>query len=71
MGTRWCAPKKNNNRAWKRIERGEYMWDRRKVRRHAIGFLPTDAAGRTKLAHRWRISRRQNSKNGAKVDLGG
>lgn len=29
----WSAPKKNNNRAWKRIEKGEYLWDRRRKRK--------------------------------------
>jgi hypothetical protein len=28
---RWSAPKKNNDRAWKRIEKGEWLWDRRRV----------------------------------------
>lgn len=32
FGTRITVPKKNNARAWKRIEKGEYLWDRRKVR---------------------------------------
>lgn len=32
-GKRWSAPKKNNDRAWKRIEKGEWLWDRRRVRR--------------------------------------
>ncbi len=30
---RWSPPKKTNNRAWKRIERGDWMWDHRRVRR--------------------------------------
>jgi hypothetical protein len=39
MGTRWRAPKKGNDRAWKRIEKGDYLWDdtsrlRTKLRRH-------------------------------------
>lgn len=29
----WSPPKKNNVRAWKRIENGEWLWDRRRVRR--------------------------------------
>lgn len=32
FGTRITVPKKNNSRAWKRIERGEILWDRRKSR---------------------------------------
>ncbi len=34
-GKKWSAPKKNNDRAWKRIENGEWLWDRRRVRRRA------------------------------------
>lgn len=33
VGPKWSPPKKNNDRAWKRIERGEWNWDRRRVRR--------------------------------------
>lgn len=29
----WSPPKKNNKRAWKRIANGEWLWDRRRVRR--------------------------------------
>lgn len=32
-GRKWSAPKSNNDRAWKRIENGEWLWDRRRVRR--------------------------------------
>lgn len=31
--SRISFPKKNNDRAWKRIERGEVKWNRRKTRR--------------------------------------
>ena len=31
--SRWSAPKKNNDRAWRRIEKGEWLWDRRRVAR--------------------------------------
>lgn len=30
---RWSPPKRNNLRAWKRIANGEWLWDRRRVRR--------------------------------------
>jgi hypothetical protein len=29
---KWSAPKKGNDRAWKRIEAGEWYWNRRKTR---------------------------------------
>lgn len=30
----WAPPKKNDKRAWKRIAQGEWLWDRRRVRRN-------------------------------------
>lgn len=33
FGKRVTIPKKNNVRAWKRIEKGEYLWDRRKAKK--------------------------------------
>lgn len=33
---KWSAPKKNNDRAWKRIEKGEWLWDRRRVSRQKM-----------------------------------
>jgi nitrate reductase beta subunit len=40
FGKRITIPKKNNTRAWKRIEKGEYAWDRRKRHRanHRQGY---------------------------------
>lgn len=32
---RWCPPKKNNDRAWKRVARGDWLWDHRRIRRVA------------------------------------
>ena len=32
FGTRITVPKKNNDRAWKRIENGELLWNRRKTK---------------------------------------
>lgn len=37
---KWSAPRKNNDRAWKRIENGEWLWDRRRVRRGRRGVAP-------------------------------
>lgn len=31
---KWSPPKRNNKRAWKRIANGEWLWDRRRVRRN-------------------------------------
>lgn len=31
---KWSPPKKNNDRAWKRIAKGEWLWDRRRVYRN-------------------------------------
>lgn len=32
-GWRWRIPKKNNDRAWKMIEKGLYLWDAKAVKR--------------------------------------
>ena len=31
---RWSPPRRNDTRAWKRIAKGEWLWDRRRVRRN-------------------------------------
>lgn len=36
MGPRWRPPTVDNKKAWKRIERGDYEWDKRAIRRKAI-----------------------------------
>lgn len=36
MGRRWRAPKKVNNRAWHRIERGDIWWDTKHINRVAL-----------------------------------
>lgn len=33
MGTKWIAPKATNSKAWRRIAKGEWWWDRRRIRR--------------------------------------
>ena len=33
MGTHWRAPKKSNERAWRLIEQGKYLWDEKAVAR--------------------------------------
>lgn len=38
MMYKWTAPKKNNDRMWKRIERGDWWWDRRRARRAQGAF---------------------------------
>ena len=30
---KWSAPKRTNDRAWKRIENGDWFWDHRKTRK--------------------------------------
>lgn len=35
VGHRWRPPKKNNDRAWKLIANGEWLWDTRHVNRVA------------------------------------
>lgn len=35
VSARWRAPRKTNDRAWKRIERGEILWDRNHIEKVA------------------------------------
>jgi len=69
---RWSAPTKNNDRAWKRIENGEWLWDRRRVRRNPqrMNFSrftsPHDKPGQL----RW-LTAPISRKYGADVDMGG
>lgn len=35
VSSKWRAPSKNNDRAWKRIEAGEIWWDRNAITRKA------------------------------------
>lgn len=37
MGSRWSAPRKTNDRAWKRIEVGDIWWDKKKIDRANAG----------------------------------
>lgn len=34
MGTKWRAPKLSNTKAWKLIEAGDYLWDKRAIARN-------------------------------------
>jgi hypothetical protein len=36
LGYRWRAPKRDDNAAWARIEAGEWLWDRRAIRRRTF-----------------------------------
>lgn len=71
----WQAPKRNNNRAWKRIEKGEWLWDRRRLRRGIANhytdeaWLPKpnyDGKGQRKFYRRF-----QSRKNQPDPDMGG
>ena len=56
MGPRWCAPKATNSKAWRRIAKGEWWWDRRRIRR-------IDA--RTPYERVWRGPSRKKGQEGA------
>lgn len=36
----WRAPRKTNNTAWRRVAEGEWLWDRKAVRRAARRWYP-------------------------------
>lgn len=38
---RWSPPKHRDKRAWKRIENGEWLWDRRRVKRRKTKWRRT------------------------------
>lgn len=60
---KWSAPKKNNERAWKRIENGDWYWNRRKRR-------PREDTSVQKKGHKiLRRARTGNYVNGI-IDLG-
>jgi hypothetical protein len=61
MGKHWSAPKKNNDRAWRRIARGEVLWNRRKVRRGGSYSGRHFTEGRYKAYYR----------SSPRVDMGG
>lgn len=42
MGRHWRAPKKDNDAAWKRIEAGDFLWDKRVTRKHLVDRWPGD-----------------------------
>ena len=71
----WSPPKKNNRRAWKRIGKGEYLWDRRRVRKNP----PNAAYTRSSWVHlpghkkgqRGIFQPNVSRENGPDVDLGG
>lgn len=76
VGPKWCPPKKNNDRAWKRVEKGEWNCDRRRVRRHNDNHYSDDAwLERPPGANKKGILRRYVSllptKKGPDVDMGG
>ena len=68
---RWSAPKKNNDRAWKRIEKGEWLWDRRRVRRAERQPWTWFSPPTHKKGQRKTFQRGVRRANGANVDLGG
>jgi len=56
----WCPPKKNNDRAWKRVANGDWLWDHRRVQR--IG-------ARWPYQHVWRAERRPTHKKGQETSV--
>lgn len=39
MGYRWRAPKKNNDKAWKMIAEGQYLWDAKALAKKPESYL--------------------------------
>lgn len=71
----WRAPKRNNNRAWRRVEKGEWLWDRRASRSiwrgmlayHKDNIIPKPH--QKKGQHGYLLDR--SGSKGPDVDLGG
>ena len=36
----WAPPKKNNDRAWRMIEKGDWLWDKKRVTRIQLRHWP-------------------------------
>ena len=53
--SRWRAPKKNNDSAWKRIANGEHMWDRNAVAKKSRRW-------NERMDAYWEILKRKNPK---------
>ena len=51
---KWSPPRKNNDRAWKRIAKGEWLWDRRRVyraKKHTRDTYTTYETRRVEVPH--------------------
>lgn len=59
-GVKWCPPKKNNKRAWKRIANGDWWWDHRRVQR---------IRARWPYQNVWRAERRPTHKPGQETSV--
>jgi hypothetical protein len=48
MGDRWRAPKQSNEAAWKRIEAGDFLWDKKVKKSRYFRSVSTTEARRNK-----------------------
>lgn len=55
MSPRWRAPKKTNDRAWKMIQNGEFLWDKKAIARK-------ETRSQERLAAYWAALKRKNPK---------
>lgn len=56
MGPHWSAPKRNNDKAWKRIEQGYIYWNRRRADKGGASGLMGTTINLTQVSkgqHRW------------------
>ena len=54
LGYRWRPPKKTNNVAWKRIENGEWFWDRKHIISKEVAAQLKSWAADQKRKFKWR-----------------
>lgn len=67
---RWSPPRKKDDQAWKRIAKGEWLWDRRRVQRKARRVNRWYAKVKGSGKHMRFIARKEYHQK-PDVDLGG
>ena len=70
LGKHITVPKHNNKRAWKRLEKGEIRWDRRKAR-HFYNPYKFYRKPNMKPGQGWSSALEHSGSRGPNVDLGG
>jgi hypothetical protein len=60
VSSKWRAPKRNNDRAWKRIAEGDLLWDDGAVQRKAARDAQAMAAAEERMRRKRRSAREES-----------